>query len=115
MKKILIIFSVLITFFSSCTKDGADLLDPPTERGLIDAFGSAQKSEQFLMDIYRQILPVLQRTDGAGSRWRDNFLLAVGTENGASLRGDQAKIRDWYTGATTPNSTDLFSFADWRD
>src|SRR5690606_20075975 len=113
MKKILIIISVIITFFSSCTKDGADLLDPPTERGLVDAFGSAQKSEQFLMGIYSQILPVLQRTDGAGSRWRANYLLEVGTENGASLRGDDARLRDWYNGATTPNSTDLFSFADW--
>lgn len=99
----------------SCTKDGADLLDPTTSRGINDVFGNATNSDKFLMDIYRQILPVLPRTDFAGSRWRHNYLLDVGTENGSSNIQGNLPVRDYNAGSLTPSSTGLFSYNDWRD
>lgn len=104
-----------MTLCWSCTKDGADLTDPPGSRGINDVFGSATNSDRFLMDIYRQILPVLPRTDFAGSRWRHNYLLDIGTENGSSNIEGNIPVRDYNAGTLTPSSTGLFSYSDWRD
>lgn len=115
MRKIFLVVTFVMTACLSCTKDGADLLDPTASRGISDVFGNATNSDKFLMDIYRQILPVLPRTDFAGSRWRHNYLLDVGTENGSSNIQGNLPVRDYNAGSLTPSSTGLFSYSDWRD
>lgn len=115
MKKIILTISILVALSTSCVKDGADLIDPAvTSGGLNDAFGNYQKSDQFLLDIYRQVVAVLPRTDGVGSRWRGLSLLDVGDEHGSVSRSSVTNIRDWNSGAATA-STALFSRDDWQE
>ncbi len=114
MKKIFIVIWIISTLFSSCRKEGADLLDPATT-GLTEAdvFGSPQYSERFLLDIYRQVLPVLAHTDGAGPRWRNLANLETATDNGSTILGGNSNIMDFNSGSWTPNSTLMFWYADW--
>ena len=114
MKKIFIIFGIVSILFSACSKDGTDLLDPATT-GLTEAdvFGSPQYSERFLLDIYRQILPVLAHTDGAGPRWRNLAHLDAATDNGSTILGGSNNVRDFNSGSWTPNSTGMFWYQDW--
>jgi hypothetical protein len=118
MKKIFLTISILLVLCISCTKDGADLLDPAGSSGLDEAavFGNAQNSERFLLEIYRVILPVLPRTDGAGSRWRNSSLLEVATENGSSaLQGGDVNYRRFAKGTFTPSETNMSWYLDWQD
>ncbi|MBB5441115.1 MULTISPECIES: RagB/SusD family nutrient uptake outer membrane protein [Pedobacter] len=117
MKKIYLIISILIAFCTAC-KDAEDFLDPAGSTGLNKeiVFGNARNSEAFLMDIYRQILPVLMRTDNAGSRWRNQLLLETGTENGTSNNpAGGLNVRDFNSGSFTPGSTGMFWQSDWRE
>lgn len=116
MKKIFIIMAVIFSLATSCSKDGADLLDPATT-GLTEAdvFGSAQYSERFLLDIYRQIIPILAHTDGAGPRWRNLAHLETATDNGSTILGGNANVRDFNSGSWTPNSTGMFWYHDWTN
>jgi len=115
MKKIFLTISILILLSTACTKDGANLIDPTTSIGINAAFGNANNANQFLLDIYRAIVPVLPRTDGAGSRWRNGFLLDVTDENGSSNIQGNAANRDFNSGAINAGSTGLFSYKDWTD
>jgi hypothetical protein len=115
MKKIFLTITVLVFLSTACTKDSASLVDPTGITGINAAFGNATNANQFLLDIYHQILPVLPRTDFAGSRWRDNYLLDAGDENGSTGREGNIAVRDWNNGAVTASSTSVFSYQDWRD
>lgn len=115
MKKIFLITAIASVLFSSCTKDGADLLDPATS-GLSEGevFGSPQYSERFLIDIYRQILPVLAHTDFAGPRWRNLCELEIATDNGSSPAASLGNnVESFNSGAWTSSSTDMFWYYDW--
>ncbi len=116
MKKIFLIISTVFVLFAGCSKEGSDLLDPATT-GLTedDVFASPQYSERFLLDIYRQILPVLAHTDNAGPRWRNLAHLETATDNGSTILGGSANVRDFNSGSWTPNSTGMFWYNDWRD
>ncbi|GAB3916747.1 RagB/SusD family nutrient uptake outer membrane protein [Mucilaginibacter boryungensis] len=115
MKKIFLTISMLILLSTACTKDGSKLIDPTTVIGINAAFGNANNANQFLLDIYRAILPVLPRTDFAGSRWRNNYLLDVADENGSTNAQGNQIVRDWNAGAVTAGSTGVFSYKDWTD
>lgn len=115
MKKIFLTITILVLLCTACTKDGARLLDPTATRGINDAFGNATNADKFLLDIYRQILPVLPRTDGAGSRWRTNYLLDAADENGSTCAQGVTPVRDWNSGAVTSSSSNMFCYNDWSD
>ncbi|HEY0770795.1 MAG TPA: RagB/SusD family nutrient uptake outer membrane protein, partial [Sphingobacteriaceae bacterium] len=116
MKKIFLIIAIVSALSSSCSKEGSDLLDPATT-GLTEAdvFGSPQYSERFLMDIYRQILPVLAHTDHAGPRWRNLANLETATDNGTNILAPNANVNDFNSGAWTPSSTGMFWYHDWTN
>ena len=116
MKKIFLILAIISGLSTSCSKEGADLLDPATS-GLTEAdvFSSPQYSERFLMDIYRQIRPVLAHTDFAGPRWRNLAHLDLATDNGSNILAPNTNVNDFNHGAWTPSSTGMFWYHDWRD
>lgn len=116
MKKIFLIIAIVSGLSSSCSKEGSDLLDPATT-GLTEAdvFGSAQFSERFLMDIYRQVRPVLAHTDFAGPRWRNLAHLETSTDNATNILASNANVNDFNYGAWTPSSTNMFWYYDWND
>lgn len=108
------IISLVCLHLSSCTKDGADLLDPvATGLSEKDVFSNAQYSERFLLDIYRQIIPILAHTDGAGPRWRNLAHLEMATDNGSTILIGSVNVRMFNSGSITPATTDLFSYQDW--
>jgi hypothetical protein len=115
MKKIFLTISTLVFLCAACIKDGAKKLDPSNINGLADAFGKASASDQFLLNIYRQIVEVLPHTDNTGSRWGTGFLLDMGDENETGNGTLSTQARDWNTGATTSASTNVFSYSDWRN
>lgn len=114
MKKIFLITAVVSFFFSSCSKDGSSLLDPATT-GLTetDVFSNPQYSEQFLLGIYRKILPVLAYADFGGCRWRNLIELECGTDNGSTIAA--GNVWDFNSGAWTSSSTGMFWYSDWAD
>jgi serine protease inhibitor len=69
MKKIFLTITALFVLCTACTKDGAKKIDSSNTNGLADAFGKANAADQFLINIYRQIVEVLPHTDNMGSRW----------------------------------------------
>lgn len=105
---------VLSIFMASCTMDGDDLLDPVTT-GLTeqDVFSNAQYSERFLIDIYRQIIPILAYTDFGGPRWRSLAHLDVASDDGTTILGGSDNVRVFNSGAMTPASTGMFWYNDW--
>jgi hypothetical protein len=115
MKKIFLTISALFVLCTACTKDGAKKLDPSNINGLADAFGKASASDQFLINIYRQIVEVLPHTDNMGSRWGTGFLLDMGTENETGNGTLSAQAHDFNSGSTTSSSTNVFSYMDWKN
>lgn len=113
MKKILVLISIVCLHLTSC-KDGSDLLDP-VATGLTEAdvFASPQYSERFLLDIYRQILPILAHTDNAGPRWRNLAMLDVASDDGSTILGGSNNVRMFNSGAMTPATTNMFWYYDW--
>jgi hypothetical protein len=113
MKRIFLLLSIACLQLTSC-KDGSDLLDPVTT-GLTetDVFSTPQYSERFLLDIYRQILPILAHTDGAGPRWRNLAMLDVASEDGSTILAGSNNVRLFNSGAMTPATTSMFWYSDW--
>lgn len=113
MKKLIFTISVL-AILTSC-KEGSDLLDPETS-GLTetDVFTNAQYTDQFLTDIYGDLLPVVPQTGNKGMRWRgQDALLEVATDNGSSNLSPSASFRYFNSGSWSPTSN-TFSTDDWE-
>jgi hypothetical protein len=115
MKKIFLTITALFVLCTACTKDGAKKIDSSSTNGLADAFGKANAADQFLINIYRQIVEVLPHTDNMGSRWGTGYLLDMGTENETGNGTTSGPVRDFNTGATTSASTGVFSYLDWKN
>ncbi|GAA4431643.1 RagB/SusD family nutrient uptake outer membrane protein [Ravibacter arvi] len=113
MKKIALAFCTISLCLSAC-QDGSDLLDPVTT-GLTekDVFASPQYSERFLLDVYRQIIPILAHTDFAGPRWRNLAHLEVATDNGSTIMAGSNNVRMFNSGTMTAASTNMFWYYDW--
>lgn len=115
MKKIFLTIAALVFLCTACTKDSAKLLDPASTAGLSDAFGKYDKADQFLLNIYRQIVEVIPHADNEGTRWPGTVvLLDIGDENETGNGTTGGPQHDFNTGATTALSTNSFSYYDWN-
>ena len=77
--------AVVLALTVTCTKDGADFLDPEASTGttLEDVFTQANQTMRFLNDIYGRIVSVLPQGGNNGSRFSGiEALLDCATDNG---------------------------------
>ena len=114
MYKITLALISVVLLLASCGKDQTSLLDPATT-GITDkdVFNNAQYTDQYLTDIYGQLVPVLATTGNNGTRWRGtDGMLETTTDFGSSNLASVAPFRSFNSGSWN-ETTSTFSTADW--
>lgn len=113
MNKYLYIALSVILLNLSCT-DSSSLLDPEISTGINgeDVFKQAKYAEQYLLQIYDQLIPVIPHS-AAGTRWRspDVYLDAVSDDGHAEAQWGGSPA--FNLGAWTASSGS-FSNSDWE-
>lgn len=115
MYKLTFILISIVLLFASCGKDQSSLLDPATT-GITDkdVFKNAQYADQFLIDIYGALVPVLATTGNGGTRWRGtDGMLETTTDFGSSNLASVAPFRSFNAGSWNETTNTTFSQADW--